>query len=100
VGLFGGLTLDEPFDSAELVGWFNGTVVIDNLYFGPPVVEGDLDSDGDVDGIDLGILLGSWSIPPGAPPCDGKKGPCAADLNHDGLVNGLDLGLLLDAWTF
>ena len=36
MGLFGGLTLDEPFDSAELVGWFNGTVVIDNLYFGPP----------------------------------------------------------------
>ena len=59
----------------------------------------DLNGDGVVNGIDLGILLGSWSIPPGAPPCDGKPGPCPADLNGDGVVDGIDLGILLADWT-
>ena len=61
--------------------------------------DGDLTGDGIVNGIDLGILLGSWSIPPGAPPCDDKPGFCPADLNGDGVVDGLDLGILLAAWT-
>ncbi|MFG0257460.1 MAG: RHS repeat-associated core domain-containing protein [Phycisphaerales bacterium JB043] len=46
----------------------------------------DLDGDGDVDGADLGLLLGAW----------GTSGP--ADLNNSGSVNGSDLGLLLGAW--
>lgn len=50
---------------------------------------GDLDHDGDIDGGDLGILLGAWG------PC----GACAADLDGDGDVDGGDLGLLLGAWT-
>ena len=49
---------------------------------------GDLDADGSVDGIDLGILLGGWG------PGDGP-----ADLNLDGTVDGIDLGLLLGNWT-
>ncbi len=47
----------------------------------------DLNSDGEVDGADLGILLNAW----GAPGCDG-------DLNGDGTVDGADLGILLNAW--
>lgn len=48
----------------------------------------DLNSDGRVDGADLGILLGSW----------GACGSCPADLNQDGVVDGADLGMLLGTW--
>lgn len=47
----------------------------------------DLDADGRVDGVDLGLLLGSW----------GQPGP--ADLDGSGVVDGGDLGVLLAAWT-
>jgi hypothetical protein len=50
-------------------------------------VPGDLDGDGDVDGADLGALLGSWGA------CT-----CPADLDGDGAVTGADLGILLGAW--
>ncbi len=56
--------------------------------FGVPVVFGDINGDGLVDGADLGLLLGAW----------GSDDP-AADLNGDGIVDGADLGLLLGAWT-
>lgn len=47
----------------------------------------DLDGDGDVDGTDLGLLLGAWNT----------AGP--GDLNGDGIVDAVDLGALLAAWT-
>lgn len=49
---------------------------------------GDLNSDGVVDGADLGQLLAAWG---------GTSG--AADLNDDAKVDGADLGLLLAAWS-
>ncbi|MCA9286808.1 MAG: hypothetical protein KDA22_16405 [Phycisphaerales bacterium] len=51
---------------------------------------GDLDCDGDIDGRDLGFLLGQWG------PNLGGTG----DLNGDGVVNGADVGLLLGNWGF
>ena len=48
----------------------------------------DLNDDGVVDGLDLGILLAQWGT------------ASAADFNGDGTVNGLDLGILLASWTF
>lgn len=54
----------------------------------PGCVLGDIDCDGDVDGGDLGLLLGGWGSP-----------DPAADLDSDGVVNGADLGVLLGAWT-
>jgi hypothetical protein len=45
----------------------------------------DLTGDGQVDGADLGLLLGSWGSPQG-------------DLNGSGVTDGADLGLLLGAW--
>ncbi len=48
---------------------------------------GDLNFDGQVDGADLGQLLGAW----------GTSNP-TADLNGSGLVDGADLGQLLGAW--
>jgi hypothetical protein len=45
----------------------------------------DLNDDGVVNGIDLGILIGSWGDPVG-------------DLDGDGTTNGIDLGILLGAW--
>jgi uncharacterized membrane protein len=51
-----------------------------------PACPGDLNDDGDVNGLDLGILLGAW----------GQRG--IADINQDGVVNGVDLGILLGNW--
>jgi len=54
----------------------------------PACILADLDCDVDVDGADLGILLGAWDSTD-----DG------ADLDGDGVVGGGDLGILLGAWT-
>ncbi|MBL9141844.1 MAG: hypothetical protein JNK53_08260, partial [Phycisphaerae bacterium] len=51
-----------------------------------PIIPGDLDGDGDVDGADLGILLAGWAT----------NGP--SDLNGDGFTDGADLGILLSNW--
>jgi len=56
----------------------------------PPVCPGDLNNDGQVNGADLGLLLGNWGT------CSAT--PCLGDLNLDGVVNGADLGLLLGQW--
>jgi hypothetical protein len=63
-------------------------VEIDDLVFeSSPANPADLNLDGAVNGLDLGILLSQW----------GTAGP--ADLNGDNVVNGLDLGILLASWT-
>ncbi len=55
-----------------------------------PSVPGDLDTNGAVNGSDLGILLVGW----------GAAGTCAAaDLNADGVVDAGDLGVLLANWS-
>ena len=64
----------------------------------PDQIPADLNGDGVVNGIDLGILLANWSIPAGTPGCRGAM-PCPADLNGDTVVDGLDLGILLANWT-
>lgn len=50
----------------------------------------DLDGDGRVNGIDLGLLFSDWG------PC--VSTPCRPDLDGDGLVGPADLGILLAAW--
>jgi len=67
----------------ENVGWIN---LDDASFFVGFTCAADLNGDGDVDGADLGLLLGAW----------GGGGP--ADLNGDGTVDGADLGLLLGGW--
>jgi outer membrane protein assembly factor BamB len=64
---------------------------------GPDASPADLNGDGVINGLDLGVLLANWSIPPGSPGCGGAKA-CPADINSDGVVDGLDLGLLLANW--
>jgi len=92
-----GIPLNQPLNAGQtyyvLIGGYStatqptsGTVVID----GPPQVPacpGDLDGDGSVNGVDLGIILGNWDT---ANPI--------SDLNGDGATNGLDLGILLGGW--
>jgi len=56
----------------------------------PPPCPADLNHDNQVNGADLGLMLGAWG------PC--PSSPCAADLNGDNQVNGADLGLMLGAW--
>lgn len=52
-------------------------------------IPGDFNSDGIVDGNDLGTLLGAWGACPG----------CPEDLTGDGVVDGSDLGVLLGNWS-
>lgn len=49
---------------------------------------GDLNGDGAVNGIDLGLFLAAW----------GDTEPNSADFNGDGVVDGIDLGLMLANW--
>ena len=56
----------------------------------PP--NGDVDADGDVDGADLGSMLGWW----GQLPATGVLH--RADQNGDFTINGADLGFLLGSW--
>ncbi len=55
---------------------------------GTPVVPcpADLNGDGQVNGADLGLVIGGW----------GQPGP--ADLNGDGTVDGADLGMVIGTW--
>lgn len=48
--------------------------------------EGDINGDGQVNGADLGLLIGNWG------------GAGTGDLNGDGTVNGADLGILIGHW--
>jgi hypothetical protein len=52
----------------------------------PPACPGDLNGDGSVDGVDLGVMLGRWGV------------GGVADLNRDGGVDGVDLGIMLGNW--
>ena len=52
------------------------------------VLDGDLNGDGAVNGLDLGLFLVAW----------GNMGSNSADFNGDGVVDGIDLGLLLVNW--
>jgi formylglycine-generating enzyme required for sulfatase activity len=52
----------------------------------------DLNSNGEVNGEDLGILLSAWG------PCTAGTPTCTGDISQDGAVDGVDLGLLLAAW--
>jgi hypothetical protein len=52
----------------------------------------DFNFSGEVNGADLGILLGYWG-----PSCD-AAGNCDVDLNFDGQINGADLGEFLARW--
>ena len=54
----------------------------------PPTKKGDLNSDGKVDVIDLGIFLSNW----------GKTTKPSSDINQDGKVDVIDLGILLSNW--
>lgn len=57
--------------------------------FTPPAANpADINGDGQVNGVDLTVLLGAW----------GTSAP-AADIDDSGTVDGLDLAVLLAAWT-
>jgi len=49
---------------------------------------GDVNSDGRVDGLDIGILFGAWGNSSGS-----------ADVTRDGIVDGADIALVFSHWT-
>ncbi len=57
----------------------------------PSIVPEDIDQDGRVNGVDLGLMLSSWG------PVVGNA--TRADINGDALVDGADFSRLLAAWT-
>jgi hypothetical protein len=60
---------------------------LDNITLELVRCAGDVNGDAQVDGADLGELLGAWGT-----------GFVNADFNGDGVVDGADLGLLLGGW--
>ncbi|MCA9285990.1 MAG: hypothetical protein KDA22_12275 [Phycisphaerales bacterium] len=95
-GLMGCLDADELAAGYFRVVYGDTTVTL--VVATDPLVLGDLNQDGFVNGADLGLLLASWSQFPGEPGCGGDL-CCPADLNGDGFVDGSDLGLLLGNWS-
>ena len=76
---FPGTWNDQPVDTVSQGGiTFHGVVEVQCIR--------DLTGDGEVDGFDLGLLLGNW----------GNAG--LGDFNCDGMVDGADLGMLLADW--
>jgi hypothetical protein len=57
--------------------------------------DADINNDGIVNGVDLGLLLQEWG-----PVIPGDNGSESADLNLDGVVNGIDVGVFFAAWGF
>jgi hypothetical protein len=53
-----------------------------------PTVAGDVNGDGQVNIVDIGIIVDNYRLSPPDYP--------AADLNHDGLVNIIDIGIVVD----
>ena len=84
----GGQDIDQASGEwSDIGGNFVGQLCSD-------VCPADLNRDGQINGIDLGLLLAAWS-----PDCTGNHPECfEADLNGDGQVNGSDLGLFLALW--
>ncbi|MBL9119998.1 MAG: VCBS repeat-containing protein [Phycisphaerae bacterium] len=82
----GNLASDQCEISNGEVADLNGNGIPDECE--PPMLLGDLDGDGAVNGIDLAILLGAWGNSAGV-----------ADLTVDGMVDAADLAVLLGAWT-
>lgn len=74
----------KRFDTREASEPFRPELVIE---YELEQLKADLNSDGQVNGIDLGILLALW----------GQRG--VADLDGSGIVDGIDLGILLAEWT-
>ena len=67
---------------------------IANLYMkytinDPTTYSADLNSDGYVNSVDLGILMSYWG--------DTTRPP--ADINQDGIVNSVDSGIMMSMWT-
>lgn len=59
--------------------------------FGIAEIPGDVDGNGNVNGADLTIVLGSWGA------CVDPK-DCPGDVNSDGIVNGADVAIVLGYW--
>ncbi len=75
VAINGALTVVVHSDGASIMG----TVPA-------PTCAADLTGDGQVNGADLGLLIGAWELSP------------LGDLNGDGTTDGVDLGLMLTAF--
>jgi hypothetical protein len=70
----------------------NNQFVLNGVSFGsgsPAAKTGDLNNDGLINVIDLGIFLSNW----------GSTSRPSSDLNSDGYVNVIDLGILLSNWS-
>lgn len=58
------------------------------------ILPGDIDGDGDIDGVDISSLFAAFNGPGGGPPANP-----AADLDSDGDVDGVDIALAFSGFT-
>ena len=87
---FNASTVDR-YDYVQILGGTDAVALLDSYNMvESATVEGDLNSDGFVDGLDLGILLGNWNT---------TTTPDMGELNGTPPVDGLDLGILLGHWN-
>ncbi len=70
-------------------GWSAGAASGGGIFIGRIPSAGDINGDGTVDAVDLGLLLGAWGA------CGAS---CGSDINRDGVVDAADLAILLGAW--
>jgi hypothetical protein len=80
----------DSFDFCEYSGWNIDDIVV-SAHRRPFMAPGDVNGDGEVNGEDLGLMLGDWGR------CTSEE--CPADFNGDGVVDGVDLGIMLGAWS-
>jgi hypothetical protein len=80
----------DSFDFCEYSGWNIDDIVV-SAHRRPFMAPGDVNGDGEVNGEDLGLMLGDWGM------CTSEE--CPADFNGDGVVDGVDLGIMLGAWS-
>lgn len=80
-------TMGTTDSSVVFSGWNIDDVQILG-FVDTPTCAADMNGDGAVNGIDMGLMLGRW----------GECAGCSEDLDGDGLVNGVDMGVMLGSW--
>ncbi len=99
LGLFDNISNGNRLDTLDGRGSFQVNYGVGSAFGADQIVlsdflastnPADLNMDGFVDGLDLGILLGNWAM---------NAAPSGGELNRTPPVDGLDLGILLGAWN-
>jgi hypothetical protein len=90
--LYNGLLVADPAAPGSIGGTHYLSYDDGELWLESNIWAGDINLDGQVDYVDLGLLAGNWNLTSG-----GTWG--IGDLNGDGQVNYIDLGIMAGNWN-